>query len=154
MALCLIRQNGIHKISFTLWRSTMNKFRIFYNMVLDLKRPCGWERYFPKPLEQLGATLGQSVQRLSEGWTAETRRKNFLFLDVLQTASGAHWVSYPTGTGSLFAGVKRLGREVDHLPQPLPYASSIFLNPLLFASCTDTFSKWCKITRGMKRSAQ
>jgi hypothetical protein len=29
-----------------------------------------------------------------------------------------------------------------------------FLNPLLFASCTDTFSKWCKITRGMKRSAQ
>jgi hypothetical protein len=30
----------------------------------------------------------------------------------------------------------------------------IFFNPLLFASCTDTFSKWCKITRGMKRSAQ
>jgi hypothetical protein len=28
------------------------------------------------------------------------------------------------------------------------------LNPLLFASCTNTFSKWCKITRGMKRSAQ
>jgi hypothetical protein len=25
---------------------------------------------------------------------------------------------------------------------------------LLFASCADTFSKWCKITRGMKRSAQ
>jgi hypothetical protein len=29
-----------------------------------------------------------------------------------------------------------------------------FFNPLLFASCTDKFSKWCKITRGMKRSAQ
>jgi hypothetical protein len=29
-----------------------------------------------------------------------------------------------------------------------------YLNLLLFASCTDTFSKWCKITRGMKRSAQ
>jgi hypothetical protein len=29
-----------------------------------------------------------------------------------------------------------------------------FFNPLLFASCTDTFSKWCKITRGMKRSAE
>jgi hypothetical protein len=28
------------------------------------------------------------------------------------------------------------------------------LNPLLFASCTDTFSKCCKITIGMKRSAQ
>jgi hypothetical protein len=24
------------------------------------------------------------------------------------------------------------------------------LNPLLFASCTDTFSKWCKITRSQK----
>jgi hypothetical protein len=30
----------------------------------------------------------------------------------------------------------------------------LFFNPLLFVSCTDTFSKWCKITRGMKRSAQ
>jgi hypothetical protein len=29
-----------------------------------------------------------------------------------------------------------------------------FVNPLLFASCTNTFSKWCKITRGKKRSAQ
>jgi hypothetical protein len=29
-----------------------------------------------------------------------------------------------------------------------------FWNPLLFASCTNTFSKWCEITRGMKRSAQ
>jgi hypothetical protein len=28
------------------------------------------------------------------------------------------------------------------------------LIPLLFASCTDTCSKWCKVTRGMKRSAQ
>jgi hypothetical protein len=31
--------------------------------------------------------------------------------------------------------------------------SRFFFNPLLFASCTDTFSKWCKITRGVK-SAQ
>jgi hypothetical protein len=29
-----------------------------------------------------------------------------------------------------------------------------FFISLLFASCTHTFSKWCKITRGMKRSAQ
>jgi hypothetical protein len=29
-----------------------------------------------------------------------------------------------------------------------------FVNLLLFAICTNTFSKWCKITRGMKRSAQ
>jgi hypothetical protein len=30
----------------------------------------------------------------------------------------------------------------------------VCLNPLLFVSCIHTFSKWCKITRGMKRSAQ
>jgi hypothetical protein len=29
-----------------------------------------------------------------------------------------------------------------------------FFYLLLFASCTNIFSKWCKITRGMKRSAQ
>jgi hypothetical protein len=29
-----------------------------------------------------------------------------------------------------------------------------FFNPLLFASCTNTFSKRCEITTGMKRSAQ
>jgi hypothetical protein len=34
------------------------------------------------------------------------------------------------------------------------YDNFFYLKPLLFASCTDTFSKWCKITRGMKRSAQ
>jgi hypothetical protein len=31
-------------------------------------------------------------------------------------------------------------------------AQNLF-NRLLFTSCTDTFSKWCKITRGMKRNA-
>jgi hypothetical protein len=28
------------------------------------------------------------------------------------------------------------------------------LNPILFASCTCTFSKWCKSKEGVKRSAQ
>jgi hypothetical protein len=36
----------------------------------------------------------------------------------------------------------------------LPRIHLNFFNLLLFASCTDTFSKWCKITRGIKRSAQ
>jgi hypothetical protein len=38
--------------------------------------------------------------------------------------------------------------------QNILFHSSVFFNFLLFASCTDTFSKWCKIPRGMKRSAQ
>jgi hypothetical protein len=38
--------------------------------------------------------------------------------------------------------------------QKYPLSYFFCLNPLLFASCTNTFSKWCKITRGMKKSAQ
>jgi hypothetical protein len=43
--------------------------------------------------------------------------------------------------------VARLLNNLPHL---------IFYNPLLFASCTNTFSKCCEITTttGMKRSAQ
>jgi hypothetical protein len=40
-------------------------------------------------------------------------RYSSLFHNV-QTGSGAHPASYPTSTGDLFPGVKRLGREADH----------------------------------------
>jgi hypothetical protein len=33
-------------------------------------------------------------------------------------------------------------------------STTLFFNPHLFASCTNTFSKCCEITRGMKKSAQ
>jgi hypothetical protein len=33
-----------------------------------------------------------------------------------QTGSGAHPTSYTVGTGTSFPGVKRPGREADHLP--------------------------------------
>jgi hypothetical protein len=35
---------------------------------------------------------------------------------VVQTDSGAHPASYPTGTGALSLGLKRQGREADHSP--------------------------------------
>jgi hypothetical protein len=38
------------------------------------------------------------------------------FLHVVQTGSGVHPTSYPTGTEALFPGVKRPGREADHSP--------------------------------------
>jgi hypothetical protein len=44
--------------------------------------------------------------------------------------------------------------ELKTVPDKLVVFFCFFVNPLLFASCTNTFSKWCKITRGMKRSAQ
>jgi hypothetical protein len=41
-----------------------------------------------------------------------------------------------------------------HIEHKAHYNFCFCLNPLLFANCTDAFSKWCKITRGMKRSVQ
>jgi hypothetical protein len=43
---------------------------------------------------------------------------NFSFLHRFQTGSGAHSASYPMGTGSPSAGVKRPGREANHSPPP------------------------------------
>jgi hypothetical protein len=37
-------------------------------------------------------------------------------LHVVQTGSGVHLTSYPMCTGALSPGVKRPGREFDHLP--------------------------------------
>jgi hypothetical protein len=41
---------------------------------------------------------------------------HFSLLHIVQTSSGAHPASYPTGTGGPFPGVKRPGREADHSP--------------------------------------
>jgi hypothetical protein len=42
--------------------------------------------------------------------------QEFSPLQVVQTGSGAHPVSYPMGTGVLFPGVKLQGSEADHSP--------------------------------------
>jgi hypothetical protein len=39
----------------------------------------------------------------------------FSLRHCVQTDSGAHPTSYPTGIGVLFSGVKRPGIEADHL---------------------------------------
>jgi hypothetical protein len=44
------------------------------------------------------------------------RVKNFLLLHVFQIGTGAHPASYPMDTGGFSPGVKRPGREADHLP--------------------------------------
>jgi hypothetical protein len=41
---------------------------------------------------------------------------NFSLEHHIQTGSGAHPASYPTGSGSSFPGVKQPGREADHPP--------------------------------------
>jgi hypothetical protein len=62
-----------------------------------------------------GAEVAQSVQRLAKGWTTkgsgfESRwGQEFSLLHVVQTGSGAHPASYPTGTGGSFPGSKAGG---------------------------------------------
>jgi hypothetical protein len=44
------------------------------------------------------------------------RSTGFFLQHHVQTCSGAHPASYPTGTGALSVGAKRLGCEADHTP--------------------------------------
>jgi hypothetical protein len=55
-------------------------------------------------------------------------RKEF---SLIQTGSGAHPASSTMGTGSLFPGVKRPGRGVDH---PLPSSAEVRMNLFTFTS--------------------
>jgi hypothetical protein len=64
--------------------------------------------------------IAQSVLATDYGWTTkgsvfESRwGKEFLFLHVVQTGSGAQSASYPMWTGGYFPGVKRPRREANH----------------------------------------
>jgi hypothetical protein len=64
---------------------------------------------------RLEAGIAQSVQRLATGWATEGSEfeyrwgQEFSLLHVVQTDSGAHPASYPTGTvGSLPGGQENL----------------------------------------------
>jgi hypothetical protein len=69
---------------------------------------------------QIGAgTAKWCSAGLRSGWSgipAPAGAGNFSLHHRVQIDSGAHPASYPMGTGALFLGVKRPGREADHLP--------------------------------------
>jgi hypothetical protein len=53
----------------------------------------------------------------TEGSEFESRKdQEFSLLHVVQTGSRVHPTFYTMGTGALYPGVKRQGREADHLP--------------------------------------
>jgi hypothetical protein len=75
---------------------------------------------------------------IATGWTARVRFQTvqeFSLLHVVHTGSGAHQ-AYLMGTGAVYTGVKRPGREADYSPPssaevmnggampPLPHTSS------------------------------
>jgi hypothetical protein len=70
----------------------------------------------------------------------------------------ANVTSYPFITKIIFNYIYRINminrRNNKNRGNDSNHDKVFFVNPFLFASCTNTFSKWCKITRGMKRSAQ
>jgi hypothetical protein len=54
---------------------------------------------------------------MTEGSEFESRYdQECSLLHVVQTGYGVHPISYPMGTAGSFPGVKRPGREADHLP--------------------------------------
>jgi hypothetical protein len=56
--------------------------------------------------------MAQAVHRQATGWTARVRfpaAQDFSVLHSVQTGSGAHLASYPTGIGSSFPGCKAAG---------------------------------------------
>jgi hypothetical protein len=55
---------------------------------------------------------------------------NFSLRHRVQTGSGAHPAPYPMGTGDSFPGVKRPGREADHLP-PSSAKAKEYVDPYL-----------------------
>jgi hypothetical protein len=60
-----------------------------------------------------------SVYRRTTGWTSgvlfAAGARDFSLLHNVHTDRGAHSASYTMGTGCCFQGVKRPGREADHL---------------------------------------
>jgi hypothetical protein len=80
-------------------------------------------------------TKGYGLDGQGMGVRSLTGAKHFSLLHGVQTGSGAHPASYPTGAGALSLGVKRPEREADYLPPssaevnggavpPLPHTSS------------------------------
>jgi hypothetical protein len=68
-------------------------------------------------LRSRGSEIGITTGWTTEGSEFESRQgQEFSLLHVVQTGSEVHTASYPMGTGALFPGEKRLGREADHSP--------------------------------------
>jgi hypothetical protein len=64
-------------------------------------------------------SLDSSVSTVTTLWRGRSgsifqRRISFCLLQSIQTCSGAHTFSCSVGTGVLFAGVRRPGREAHH----------------------------------------
>jgi hypothetical protein len=74
-----------------------------------------------KGLVRKGSRVG-AVRTASGYWlddqggrsSSPGRGDNFSLFHVVQTASGVHRASYSMGTGVLYPGIKRQGREADH----------------------------------------
>jgi hypothetical protein len=64
----------------------------------------------------VGIATGYGLDKGGVGVPSPGRVKNFSLLQVVQTGSGVHPTSYPTGTGGSSLGVKRQRRESNHLP--------------------------------------
>jgi hypothetical protein len=66
---------------------------------------------------------------------------DFSLLHRVQTGSGAHPASYPTGTEGSFRGVRRTGREADQSPP----SSAEVKNAWRYTFTPYVFMAWCLV---------
>jgi hypothetical protein len=64
----------------------------------------------------VGIALGYGLDDGGSRVRFPTEAGNFSLHHRVQNGSGAHPASYPVGTRGSYPGVKRPGREADHLP--------------------------------------
>jgi hypothetical protein len=80
-----------------------------------------WD-FFNSRDSSVGIALGYGLDDRGSRVRFSAEAENFSLHHRVQNGSGAHPVSYPTGTRGFFPGVKRLGREAD---QSLPSSAEV-----------------------------
>jgi hypothetical protein len=100
------------------WLLTVDDLNQFQSC---LDRICGeiewvWNKFMSGACVLLQPVYWRAMVGLL-GFDSRQDKKVFLLRSV-QTGSSAYPVSYPTGTGALFPGIKRSERKNDHLPVP------------------------------------
>jgi hypothetical protein len=94
-------------------------------------------------LECYGVT--GTILKLTKSYLEGTYQKVILDNNLPDSNSGWGEIKYGVTQGSILGPLIFL-LYINVLPK--------IVNDILFASCTNTFSKCCEITTGMKRSAQ
>jgi hypothetical protein len=91
----------------------------------------------------VGITTGYGLDGRGAGVRVPVQEQFFPPLQLIQSDSGAHPVSYPMDTRTLSPGIKRPGGETDHSP---PISAEVKTTWMYIPTPTYTFKAWCLIS--------